>query len=43
MEVGPLDEFVDEHNPARYPTVRSDIDYVGGRSGVPRWRTAETD
>lgn len=41
MPVGPLDRFVGDDDPARYPTVASDIDYVGGDSGVPRWRTAQ--
>jgi isopenicillin N synthase-like dioxygenase len=41
MPVGPLDRFVGNGNPPRYPTVASDIDYVGGDSGVPRWRTAQ--
>lgn len=41
MPVGPLDRFVGDGTPVRYPTVASDIDYVGGESGVPRWRTAQ--
>ena len=41
MPVGPLARFVGEGQPARYPTVASDIDYVGGESGVPRWQTAQ--
>ncbi|MEM7120967.1 MAG: 2OG-Fe(II) oxygenase family protein [Pseudomonadota bacterium] len=40
MTVGPLDKFVDDANPPAYPSVSSDIDYVGGESGVPRWQTA---
>lgn len=40
MPVGPLARFVGEGEAARYPTVASDIDYVGGESGVPRWQTA---
>lgn len=40
MTVGPLDRFVDDDNPPAYPSVSSDIDYVGGESGVPRWQTA---
>ena len=40
MTVGPLDRFVDDANPLSYPYVSSDIDYVGGESGVPRWQTA---
>ena len=40
MPVGPLAKFVGEDEEAHYPTVMSDIDYVGGESGVPRWRTA---
>ncbi|MGY8995897.1 MAG: 2OG-Fe(II) oxygenase family protein [Alphaproteobacteria bacterium] len=40
MPVGPLARFVGADEAARYPTVASDIDYVGGESGVPRWQTA---
>ncbi len=40
MTVGPLDRYVDDANPPAYPSVASDIDYVGGESGVPRWQTA---
>lgn len=40
MPVGPLGRFVGDGEGARYPTVASDIDYVGGESGVPRWQTA---
>jgi len=39
MEVGPLDRFVSADEAARYPWVSSDIDYVSGASGVPRWRS----
>ena len=39
MTVGPLSKFVDAGNPPAYPSVPSDIDYVGGESGVPRWQT----
>jgi isopenicillin N synthase-like dioxygenase len=39
MSVGPLETFVANSNPPRYPSVSSDIDYVGGNSGVPRWQT----
>jgi len=39
MSVGPLEKFVTDRNPPRYPHVSSDIDYVGGLSGVPRWQT----
>ena len=30
-------------NPARYPEVMSDIDYIGGKSGVPRWQSHVDD
>ena len=43
MTVGPLDKFVDDNILPRYPSVSSDIDYVGGRSGVPRWQTVSMD
>jgi len=43
MPVGPLARFVGAGEAARYPTVASDIDYVGGESGVPRWQTAVTE
>ena len=43
MSVGPLEKFVDDDVRPRYPSVSSDIDYVGGRSGVPRWQTASPD
>lgn len=39
MPVGPLARYVGADEEARYPTVASDIDYVGGESGVPRWQT----
>ena len=39
MTIGPLPTFVDAGRPARYPSVDSDIDYNGGDSGVPRWKT----
>ncbi len=39
MPVGPLTRFVEAGEEARYPTVQSDIDYVGGESGVPRWQS----
>ena len=43
MSVGPLEKFVDDGVRPRYPSVSSDIDYVGGRSGVPRWQTVSMD
>jgi isopenicillin N synthase-like dioxygenase len=43
MPVGPLAKFLGDGEGARYPTVASDIDYVGGESGVPRWQTAENN
>lgn len=39
MPVGPLSRFTSADNPARYPEVMSDIDYIGGESGVPRWQS----
>lgn len=39
MAIGPLRQFVNEQQPVAYPTVQSDIDYVGGQSGVARWQT----
>jgi len=41
MGIGPLAQFIGEGEEPGYPTVQSDIDYVGGESGVPRWKTAE--
>ncbi len=43
MSVGPLNKFVGAGNLPRYPSVSSDIDYIGGRSGVPRWQTVAMD
>ncbi|MBT5433070.1 MAG: 2OG-Fe(II) oxygenase family protein [Alphaproteobacteria bacterium] len=40
MGIGPLAQFVGEGGKPGYPKVQSDIDYVGGESGVPRWKTA---
>ena len=39
MPVAPLSRFTSADNPARYPEVMSDIDYIGGDSGVPRWQS----
>lgn len=39
MPVGPLARFTGADSPARYPEVMSDIDYIGGESGMPRWRS----
>ncbi len=39
MPVGPLSRFTSADNPARYPEVMSDIDYIGGESGIPRWQS----
>jgi isopenicillin N synthase-like dioxygenase len=39
MPVGPLEHFVRDGAPVRYPTVSSAIPYAGGDSGVPRWKT----
>lgn len=43
MPVRPLARFTGADNPARYPLVMSDIDYIGGESGVPRWRSHVSD
>ena len=42
MDIAPLDAFVTLDNPARYPTVNSDIRYSGGESGAPRWQTGQS-
>ncbi len=39
MPVGPLSRFTAADNPARYPEVMSDIEYIGGEDGVPRWQS----
>ena len=38
MPVGPLAHFLRGGEKARYPTVNSDIPYVDGAAGVPRWQ-----
>jgi len=43
MMIGPLDTFVSDEKPIRYPYVDSDMPYGGGESGAPRWKTGLSD